>query len=270
VGGGSVTPSLGTASLTPPGGSSRYEGTSSSSRSATTMGNASCSGQVPARPHLALAVSEATHLVAAAHGTDDLTLLVRHPDGSADCDDDSGGNRMPLLSTALAPGVHHLYVGTFSSGEASFDLSLEWDSMGAMPGPDGLATTGDPALGTLPIEGGEAHGSYVGEAHGIVEASRARNGCDGYLAPQPDVRLVSDAPATVHLVTESDVDLVMLVRDSAGTVHCDDDSGGNRQPQLQLTLPAGQHAVWVGTFNANEHAPFSLVVTAGGETVVKD
>lgn len=262
--GAEATPILGTISLSPPGGSNTRQGTTAPSQSASSVGNPSCSGQIPIRPHLALAVQQPTQLIASTRGSDDLTLLVQSPDGTIRCDDDSGGDRQALLSIPLEPGVHRLWVGTFSATDASFEVALEWDAIGEMPGPDGLAHGAPPELGELRVEGEETVGSFVGEVRGISAASEAQPGCDGYLPAQPQARVRSDDPFWLEVVTESDVDLVMLLRAQDGTIHCDDDSGGNRQPRLGVSLPAGDHAVWVGTFSQNEQAPFSMVVTARG------
>lgn len=262
VTGGDTHPTLGTATLSPPGGSSSYQGTTSSSRVATDLGNPSCSGQIPYAPHVSLAVSEPTQLTATTRSTEDLTLALRHADGHVSCDDDSGDDRQPLLSAALAPGVHQLYVGTFAAGDASFELQLEWEALGAMPGPDGLAAAAPPVLGVLRAGDDAQNGSYVGETHGIVEASSVQAGCSGYLPVRPHLQITTDVPVHVDLVTESDVDTVMLVRAADGTTVCDDDSGGNRQPRVSTSLPAGQHVVWVGTFDQNGRAPFTLVATA--------
>lgn len=259
--GGEVTPLLGTVSLSPPGGQSTLEGSTTPSRSATEIGP-SCSGRIPLRPHVSLSTGQPTLLTARTRGTEDLTLLLRHPAGEVVCDDDSGGERQALLVAALEPGVHQVWVGTFAASDASIGLDLEWDTLGAMPGSDGLAATAEPELGVLEAAGEHALGSYVGEARGLVAASVVSPDCDGYLHPRPQVRIHAEDTVAVDLVTESDDDLVMLLRAADGTVHCDDDSGGGRQPQLIVSLPPGDHAVWVGTFQQNERAPFAMTATA--------
>ncbi|MDA1094354.1 MAG: hypothetical protein O3A25_13940 [Acidobacteria bacterium] len=41
--------------------------------------------------------------------------------------------------------------------------------------------------------------------------------------------------------------------DSAGNWYCDDDSGGNSNPQMDLaTAGSGRYDIWVGSYSANE------------------
>jgi hypothetical protein len=62
-----------------------------------------------------------------AMGPQDLVLMVRHPDGTFSCDDDSGGNTDPRLVLDLPAGPHEVWVGTYSAFIASpFDLRVDF------------------------------------------------------------------------------------------------------------------------------------------------
>lgn len=48
----------------------------------------------------------------------DTTLVIRGPDGTYRCDDDSGGSLNPLVAGAFASGTYQVYVGTFTNTES--------------------------------------------------------------------------------------------------------------------------------------------------------
>jgi hypothetical protein len=72
------------------------------------------------------------------------------------------------------------------------------------------------------------------------------------------------------LRASSAADLVMVVVAANGTVHCDDDSGGNHDPLVTAVLPPGDHRVWVGPYSQGEEHPFSLSVQAVPADAVPD
>jgi hypothetical protein len=105
-----------------------------------------------------------------------------------------------------------------------------------------------------------------------VESERAASelgpSCSGYIAEAPHVVLRTTAPTRVSLMATSSTDTVLVVRTADGQVRCDDDSGGNRNPQLTIELGApGDHRVWVGTYADGQSADFRLsIATVAGES----
>lgn len=54
----------------------------------------------------------------------DLTLLVRNPDGSVTCDDDSGEGHDPRIQDSWPPGSHQVWVGSFRRAPEPHELRL--------------------------------------------------------------------------------------------------------------------------------------------------
>jgi hypothetical protein len=94
-------------------------GTLSASTLATGDVNGNCAGQIPQMPQHMLRVGAALPLLRVlVNGSGDSTLLVRAPDGTIYCNDDSGdpnNGLNPLVEiTNAPPGDYAIYVGAFS------------------------------------------------------------------------------------------------------------------------------------------------------------
>lgn len=87
-------------------------------------------------------------------------------------------------------------------------------------------------------------------------------GCRGYVPSDPLLVLRATEPRRVRLWAASDTDLVLFVHTESGAAFCDDDSGGGTNPMLEIELPAGDHRVWVGTYQSGTHADFEMSVDA--------
>lgn len=91
------------------------------------------------------------------------------------------------------------------------------------------------------------------------------DGCPGYVARQPDhIMFLSDDFSYLRLFVESggaDTTLI-LHQPSSGDTFCDDDSYGDRQPQIVMDyITAGEWHVYVGSFWPDEVHPYELHVT---------
>ncbi len=256
-----AAPLLGAAPLTPPSGSRSFDGVADGEVPASRLHDG-CVGNVSDAPHLAIQTHEPVFVTAVTRSQHDLVLVVRSADGTFHCDDDSGGDRQPRISTALPAGVHQLWVGPLnSSAVGPFALDLEWQHLGAMPGPDGLAQAAPPALGTFD-PGSAPTASWMGSTRGVIRARRLGTGCEGAVPPVPHLVVHAAGPTLVTLSTTARDDLVLFVRSPDGTTHCDDDSGGGGQPEVRAPLGPGDHAVWVGTFQEGAEASFTLEAAA--------
>jgi hypothetical protein len=85
----------------------------------------SCAGFVAAAPDLALVLrGPEPWLRVYVQSPADTTLVVRRPDGTFHCDDDSYG-RHPSVEGAFAPGRYLVWVGTYHAGQtATYTLSV--------------------------------------------------------------------------------------------------------------------------------------------------
>lgn len=90
-------------------------GSSGGSVQANGLGG-NCVGHISATPdHLFTALGHLAHLSIAARSSEDITLVVRRPDGTFLCNDDSEGTD-PMVSGPFPPGVYRVWVGSYSSG----------------------------------------------------------------------------------------------------------------------------------------------------------
>ena len=201
----------------------------------------------------------------------DTTLVINDPSGNWICDDDSGGNLNPLVEIASpASGQYDIWVGTFGdTADATLNISELGDGGGQTPGAAGLDFTLPPAFGQVTLSAGftpDPH-SVALVAGGRIDAFGALGGnCSGTIAEAPDFRLNYSAgvfPLIFSVLSNSDTTLV--INDPSGNWFCDDDSGGNLNPLVNLSNPlSGQYYIWVGvigggnpvaTLNISEIAP---------------
>lgn len=92
------------------------QGTSGGSIAANTV-NPSCAGHVSSRPdHIFTATGAFSSLRIMVRSDADTTLVVRRPDGTFLCDDDTEGTN-PVVGGAFPPGQYRIWVGSYSQGE---------------------------------------------------------------------------------------------------------------------------------------------------------
>jgi len=116
----------------------------------------------------------------------------------------------------------------------------------------------DPAVYGAPGPGASA--TVIGTASGTRLASALSAGCRGYIVDANDfeINVERDRP-NLRLRTESSNDLVLVVQLPDGSYRCDDDSGGNQQPQINISNPQiGMYRVWVGVWRAGIIADYTL------------
>lgn len=84
-----------------------------------------CHGALSVASTLTLEVRAPTPLSIYTESTTDLVMAVRHPDGTWACNDDAIGNQ-PRVRETFAPGVHRVWIGTYSADEsATFTLHVD-------------------------------------------------------------------------------------------------------------------------------------------------
>ena len=91
-------------------------------------------------------------------------------------------------------------------------------------------------------------------AGGSNDAGAATGGqCAGFVASAPDVRInfTGGSFSEINFSAQSNADTTLIVNDPNGDWYCDDDSGGDLNPLVQLTPVSGQYDIWVGTFGSS-------------------
>lgn len=79
-------------------------------------------------------------------------------------------------------------------------------------------------------------------------------GCRGHVTRQPDLIIrYHGARSWVRFFVRASGDTTLLINDASGRWHCDDDSGGNLNPMVDIqSPPEGQYDIWVGSYRTGE------------------
>lgn len=93
-------------------------------------------------------------------------------------------------------------------------------------------------------------------AGGDVDAASKFEDCQGYVSAAPDVRLFwegeSQSGLTIKISAISNADTTLIVNGPDGSWYCDDDSGEDSNPSVELSPIAGRYEIWVGTYSSGE------------------
>lgn len=192
-------------------------------------------------------------LIISATSEADSTLVVRAPNGTWSCDDDSGGGLNPVVRyDEPRSGRYQVWVGTFGGDNAPATLHISEEGVPIVAeAPD---FTLEPAYGEVALVSGfqpDPHTINVA-AGGSLDAS-AIPGCVGWVARAPDYRVnwtAGSGALPLVFSVESEADTTLVINDANGNWVCDDDGGNNNlNPAITFANPAsGQYDVWVGTF----------------------
>lgn len=101
-------------------------------------------------------------------------------------------------------------------------------------------------------------------AGGDINAADKYDGCTGYISSAPDMRLFWDGSAkgglNLKISAISNADTTLVINGPDGRWYCDDDSGEDSNPLVELSPRAGRYEIWVGTYTQGEikHAVLSV------------
>jgi hypothetical protein len=127
-------------------------------------------------------------------------------------------------------------------------------------------TDADPNYGELHLSAGFTPDPALLSllAGGSLSASDRFEGCTGYITATPDVRLYWDGSTkgspNLKISAVSNADTTLIVNGPDGKWYCDDDSGEDSNPLVNLTPMNGRYEIWVGTYSDDEtkHAVLSI------------
>lgn len=230
----------------------------------------SCRGYVSEAPQLVLDVRQPMQLRIDARGTGegDATLMMRGADGSIRCDDDSGGDRAARIDTAVPPGRYRVWAGMFSMNSAEpYTLSVVYGAVQALPDARGVVAAGPPTGGTVDLATMPGGGRIEGTTQPGVMVNTWGSGCVGYVPVVPHLHVQAREPTPVAISAHTDGpgDLVLVVQDPQGTLHCNDDTDG-RHPAVTFVAPPGVTAIWVGLLTQS-HAQEQFTLEARSESL---
>lgn len=231
-----------------------------------------CGGYIATRPSFSLNYRRGDHpLYIGAVSDADTTIVVRAPDGSWHCDDDSGGDLNPVVSwDHPLGGRYQIWVGRFDvEGEVS-PAMLHISEVGgpsqslSAGGPD---HTLDPAYGSVALTAGfepDPHTQAIAAGGSIDASSLGQPGCVGFIAQAPDYRVNWTAGSSglpLIFSVAGDADTTLVINDAQGNWVCDDDGGENGlNPSIRFEhATSGQYDVWVGTYSSGSDLPDSTL-----------
>lgn len=94
-------------------------------------------------------------------------------------------------------------------------------------------------------------------AGGRVDAGSRFSECSGFISDSPDVRLFwTGNPKTgpnLKISVISNADTTLVINGPDGRWHCDDDSGEDANPLVELQPQSGRYEIWVGTYSEGEN-----------------
>ena len=230
---------------------------------------ANCVGYInPDNPDVAIAFSDPLRpLNLYVRSDGDTTLVVRLPNGSWLCDDDSEGVNPRVRVAKPVPGRYTLWVGTFdldrfepaalyvSEREPEWtEAAVEFDLEAA------------PHFGSHALDTGFAPDPFpvALRAGGPDHAAELDPACSGRIdgsAPTAAFELASELPSlTFYASSDQDTTLTVLTPD--GNWLCDDDTRGVNPAVGLSPAPAGRYRIWVGLWDGGD-AEATLFATAG-------
>jgi hypothetical protein len=233
-----------------------------------------CTGYVDRRPSFTLRFTAGElPLYIGAVSDADTTIVVRGPDGSWNCDDDSGGALNPVVSWETPrSGRYQIWVGRFGAQDETAPAVLHISEVGgpqqAASG-DGPDFSLDPAYGAIDLASGfqpDPHTQGIAAGGSIDASTIGAPGCVGWIARAPDYRVnwtAGSGQLPLVFSVNSEADTTLVINDAGGNWLCDDD-GGNAGFNPAVTIaspPSGQYDIWVGTYSEGQLQDSTLYIS---------
>lgn len=220
-----------------------------------------CFGYAGAAPNLALDYQAGDYELYFLMESDaDGVIAVRTPSGEMVCNDDQLGLDPGVNIENPQSGRYQVWTGLLDDRRRVVEGVLSVSEIG-FAGLDRRLNPAAPALfgdqdltsGFVPdpvavtVQAGGPIDVSIAVSDGVV----ATGYCTGYVTSAPSVELRYDAGSLpLYIAAQSDADLTLAVNGPDGAWHCDDDSGGNLNPEIEFTEPqSGVYDIYVGTFS---------------------
>ena len=116
-------------------------------------------------------------------------------------------------------------------------------------------------FGVVPLHAGFSPDPRVvsGTAEGEVLAKSIHRKCRGWISETPDYLLEADtAFFQLYVLGRSRSDVLLVVRKPDGSVLCNDNRQGTKDPMIRSDFPIGTTQVWVGVKAEAETATYRL------------
>jgi hypothetical protein len=116
-------------------------------------------------------------------------------------------------------------------------------------------------FGVVPLHAGFSPDPRIvsGTAIGEVPAKSVHRKCRGWISETPDYLLdASTAFFKLYVLGRSRADVLLVVRRPDGSVLCNDNRQGTRDPMIRASFPSGTTQLWVGVKEENGTADYRL------------
>lgn len=215
--------------------------------------DANCWGYIPEAPSLVVDYRGNGDLYLSAGSDEDTTMIVRAPDGSIRCDDDSAGGFNPGVRFSDAQrGPYDVWLGTYQAGVGYPAATLHASTTGYNTS-NPFSTAPDPNLPAdqrVRLRAGFENDprSYTVNVGGDTRLEGLGSMCFGYADEAPDVafRYRNGGAFPLYISMESDSDGVLAIQTPSGDMLCNDDAIG-LNPGVHIATPeAGRYLIWTG------------------------
>ncbi|MGQ9908159.1 MAG: hypothetical protein ACUVS2_04910 [Candidatus Flexifilum sp.] len=240
-----------------------------------------CTGRFSVEPSFMVSLYDGAPLYLSTFSDGDTALAVVQPNGTVLCSDDADGTLEGAITIERpAPGRYAVFVGGYSAdttqtaflvisrralSPASFGLEqivaraltgairAQTAEVTAEPAPQLNFEAGAPGVQlptgsfgsrTFPVSGGGPID--------LLEVPDLDSACVGFVTALPTLSVELSGPAPqIRLLVNSDEDAVLLVRDPAGGIHCNDDARMDTiNPLVTIdNAPAGVYLIYVGAYS---------------------
>ena len=207
---------------------------------------------------LAAGFERVTLLVASA---EDTTLIVKRPNGSWSCNDDSNGLNPALVYHRASPGAYQIWIGSYAphrQDDARLYISesgpedLPTTATGPDPARD--ATYGEATLAPF-FQPSPFAVQFLGGGRSQAADFIAAAPCHGFAAEAPDFSIIlSEAFSQLTFALHSPADMTLIINGADGQWHCADKQGTVDPAVSFRNAPAGLYDIWVGSVDEGNYA----------------
>ena len=116
-------------------------------------------------------------------------------------------------------------------------------------------------FGVVPLHAGFSPDPRVvgGMSAGEIPASTIHRKCRGWISEAPDYLLDAEtAFLELNVLARSRQDVLLVARTPDGTVLCNDNRPGTRDPMIRASFPLGSTQIWVGVHEQGAVATYRL------------
>ncbi len=195
----------------------------------------------------------------------DGVMAVRTPSGEILCNDDQVGLDPGVHVESPESGQYLVWTGLLGDRRRMVDGELTVSEIGFAGFDNRLDLAAEARFGNQVLDSGFTPDPVVVDvtAGGRVDANvatadgvTATGYCTGYVSREPTVELTYEAGALpLYLAARGEEDLTLVVNGPDGAWHCDDDSGGDLNPELMFDSPqSGVYDIYVGTFSQETYS----------------